>query len=180
VELKDWLGPTISGIGALITVVFSVITRFEVRRQQRLQAFGLRRQYDADLRTWANGALVAFTDAVTLTYTPPTSLDAKQFLLRREETLSRLSAIAEQGRLFFPNEQPDAHGAWKSSAYRGFRPAVLECVIGAFNELKQVTPEGPNDKRSAAIVQHRRDFVGHIQERLDPRARDAELKELLT
>ena len=54
-QLKDWLGPAISAAGALVTIVFSVITRFEVRRQQRLQVFALRRQYDADLRTGRTG-----------------------------------------------------------------------------------------------------------------------------
>jgi hypothetical protein len=177
-ELKDWLGPIISGIAALLSVIFSIVTRFEVRRQQRLQAFGLRRQYDADLRAWANSTLEALGEALTLTFLPADAIDAKDYAIRREDILTRLSTAADAGRWFFPNEDPDAHGHWKPTAYRGFRPAILDCVVGAFNEVRELTPGNSSAKTKSVLLEHRRQFVSYVQVRLDPRTRDDELNKL--
>ena len=63
-------------------------------------------------------------------------------------------------------------------AYRGFRPAVLDKLVAAFYELRDVTFDGPNNESRTAIVENRRHFVSDIQVRLDPKTRDLELANL--
>jgi hypothetical protein len=41
------------------------------------------------------------------------------------------SILVERGRLFFRNADPDAKGAWKERAYRGYRPAILDHLVTA-------------------------------------------------
>lgn len=177
-ELKDWIGPTISGAAAVFSVAFSVITRFEVRRQHRIHSFGLRRQYDADLRVWANAALEKISEGITLTFLSASAVEAEKFESRREDILTRLSTLADAGRWFFPNEGPESHGQGKPAAYRGFRPAILDCVVGAFNEVRNLSPGDSDTKTRSALLEHRRQFVSHVQMRLDPRAREEELNRL--
>lgn len=177
-ELKDWIGPTISGAAAVFSVLFSVITRFEVRRQQRLHSFGLRRQYDADLRVWANATLEKISEGLTLTFLTDSAIEPEKFELRRQDILTRLSTLADAGRWFFPNEGPETHGHGKPIAYRGFRPAILDCVVGAFDEVRDLSFGESSAKTQSALLEHRRQFVSHVQIRLDPRAREEELTRL--
>jgi hypothetical protein len=178
-ELKDWLGPSISGIAAVFSIGFALRARRDIRRQHRLQTFGIQRQADADIRRWGDETVSAMTDALTWTYLPHAASEPHALTMKREEILSRLSSAVDRGRWFFPNELPDVHGDWKPLAYRGFRPAVLDCVVGTFNALKDSAPTGPYDKARTTLIAQRKEFVSLIQARLDPKKRDEEFQSLL-
>jgi hypothetical protein len=178
-ELKDWLGPCISGAAAIFSIGFAFRARRDVRRQHRLQIYGMQRQADGEIRRWADETVAVMTNALTWTYLPEPSDGPHTLITRREEILSVLSSAVDRGRWFFPNEMPDAHGDWKQPAYRGFRPAVLDCLVVTFNAFKGATPPGPYDDTRAKLIAQRKEFVSLIQLRLDPKKRDEEFQELL-
>jgi len=82
---------------------------------------------------------------------------------------SQLSALADRGRLFFPNIDPDNGGSDKESAYRGQRPPILDALVFACHETQRLGEDGVSGDDSASFLREcRRQFVSELQAHLDP------------
>ncbi len=92
------------------------------------------------------------------------------------EICIELSWAIDTGRWFFPNEIRDDHGKENPPAYRGYRQPVLDWLFRAYY-LVSNHEQVPNIKEMLIDVQ--RNFVSQIQARLDPRSRDASIKQVL-
>ena len=102
-----------------------------------------------------------------LTRLPTGETDA--FEVSRHRLLHLLSALIDEGRLFFLNIRRDDYGQDKPSAYRGFTPRLMDCLKIAYLLLEKVRAGSPeNDLLRAQLVDARRDFVSELQREVDP------------
>ena len=166
---------------ALISAGTIFIQRRETERQARIAQEALLTDYYSHVRGWADlvidgmaeaEAFCRISMAAQFKGDPPTA---------RSALLARLSALWDRGRFFFPNEQPDAHGLDKQPAFRGFRPAVLDCLKEAHEAMLKLSPGWAFDDYVAAkdrLVRARRAFISEVHAALDPRAHQTRLRRL--
>ncbi|MBG6288496.1 hypothetical protein I5I61_13675 [Pseudomonas nitroreducens] len=62
------------------------------------------------------------------------------------DLLIRLSVAIEQGRFFFPNIKPEAHGQEKPPAYRGYRNIALDFLVATYNLHRTPTTKATREK----------------------------------
>ncbi len=153
---------------ALVALVSALISRVETRRQRNVQEEELRRRVDQASLDWGQEAINVMGEAAALAISPTMSdLERRQ---KRLDIARQLSALADRGRFFFPNIDPQSHGVDKHSAFRGKRPPILDALIYAHHEVMQVGEDGIRGEDSAGyITECRRLLVSELQEHLDPR-----------
>jgi hypothetical protein len=122
---------------------------------------------DSAVIAWASRVLTLMAEAYEVA---ASDLDGKSdwFVKRRMALLSGLSARADEGRLFFTNTGRKDGDEVKESAFRGYRPPVLDCVVWAY-EAVAAMPEKDVAQRLSDL---RRKFVSEVQALVDPTRRD--------
>jgi hypothetical protein len=172
--VNEWVAAG-SALLALLSFLFNFAV---VNRQTAMQAETLRTHMDAELQDWAQEAVDTLSEACMFAERhaewPNEPRGARVALLWR------LSAIADKGRLFFPNLAPDHHGQDKEGAFKGFRPPVLDAVIFAFQMLERMDVRnlGPDLDTAAFIRDCRRALISEVQRAVDPRRRGRMLERL--
>ena len=92
-----------------------------------------------------------------------------EYASRRTELMSRLSALTEVGRFYFPNvDKGDGFGEEKPAAYQGYRNVNLEFML-YFYEIAARDDCGQYTK---LLWKLERNFTSAIFEMVDPRARN--------
>lgn len=159
---------------AIVSVVAAVFSARETAKQRRLQVERLRAEIDAQSLAWGREAIQALSEAGDLAFARDSHLTDTAFKARRAELASTLSALADRGRLFFPNIDPESKGAEKDGAYKGARPAILDAVIYAYYEIEALKDDRAGDAQAscAFIMDCRRLVVSELQAHLDPRRRN--------
>jgi hypothetical protein len=127
-------------------------------------------QYFSGVRTWADQVCCAISEAIHLVSHEDLSETSKH------PVLVKLSHLIDTGRWHFPNQWSADYGVDKEPAYRGVRKPVLDCVVAAYNALKR--SRGHGDSRDT-LWSVQRQFVSHIQDTLDPRSREQEIRRVL-
>jgi hypothetical protein len=161
---------------ALIACLALVISIWVSRRQTRLEVEALRLQRDSDIAGWSNRAIGALCEAEMLLKREFRASTSKaDYELKRLSIMAVLSACVDEGRLYFPNVENDSYGLHKESAYRGFRHAALDQLVGAYDLLKSVRYEDDLDAdlktRRKSVTAHKREFVSLVQSEIDPKRR---------
>src|SRR5262245_7445803 len=119
-DLADFtLDKGIAVLSAGIAVISFAFNWGVVQRQTAMQAEGLRAQMDAGVMAWANEAIDALARAGALAENRGVSGGETELRRERATLLSHLSAIADRGRLFFPNYAHQQHGKDKEGAFQG-------------------------------------------------------------
>jgi hypothetical protein len=169
---------------ALVSAIFAVgsfaLSFAVIQRQTKLQFESLRSQIDQQITAWAVEAIDALSDAAQLVKSRGKAWNPDEMADRASLIGARLSAIADKGRLIFPNHAHQAHGSEKEIAFQGFRPVVLDCLIFAYYQLERVDPKGVGADEIACnfFMNCRRLFVSEVQLAVDPRRRQKILDEL--
>ncbi|MFC7367161.1 hypothetical protein [Vreelandella zhaodongensis] len=127
-------------------------------------------QYFNSVRAWAEQVCHAISEATHIIEHPELNGDHKR------PVLVKLSSLIDTGRWYFPNQWTDDYGTHKEPAYRGIRQAILDCVVVAYDLLRD---SDPNESIKAELIAAQREFVSYIQEVLDPRKREQEIKKIL-
>jgi len=164
---------------ALLALASLVLNWLVVRRQTELQYETLRAEMDSEVIAWAHEAIDLVAEASTLARGRGAMYPAVEFRRLAHETSQKLSAIADRGRLFFPNEEHDRHGQEKEAAFQGFRPPILDSIVFACGRLDRMAAEGGPDTESADfLTKCRRLLVSEAQNAIDPRRRKQMLNRL--
>jgi hypothetical protein len=174
--VSEWIG-----VGSAVVAVFSVLLNWMVvNRQTRVQAETLRASADAEMMGWANQAIDKLSEGIALARGRGSAYSEPQLRERLLETSNALSALADRGRLFFPNQEHATHGHEKESAFQGFRPVILDTVIFAHYQLDYVDPAGSEPDLGACeyLVKCRRLLVSEVQDAVDPRRRGLMMRRL--
>lgn len=127
-------------------------------------------QYFSSVRTWADQVCSAISEAIHLVSHQDLSEASKH------PVLVKLSHLIDTGRWHFPNQWSEDYGVGKEPAYRGVRQPVLDCIVEAYDALK--ASRGREDVRDT-LWSVQRVFVSHIQDTLDPRSREQEIRRIL-
>ncbi len=164
---------------AALALASLVLNWLVVRRQTELQYETLRAEMDSDVIAWAHEAIDSVAKASTLARGRGAMYPADEFRRLAHETSQKLSAIADRGRLFFPNEEHDRHGQDKEAAFQGFRPPILDSIVFACGRLDRMAADGGPDTESAEfLTKCRRLLVSEAQNAIDPRRRKQMLNRL--
>lgn len=140
-----------------------------LEKQHQLELRSWTQQYFASVRVWADQVCCAISEAILIVDLPNADED------RKFDVLVRLSSLLDTGRWYFPNQRSEEIGTKKHAAYRGLRQPVLDCVFEAYDSLRNDN----NSQRLEDLVSAQRKFVSLIQEVLDPRAHEREIKKVL-
>lgn len=164
-----------SALFALASVAVNVVL---LRRQNRVQLEALRIQSDSDVIAWGRDAIDALADAQRLIAVKP-HITETAFEQDRHTAMQRLSSLADQGRLFFPNATPDRHGQDKEHAFKGFRQPIIDSLVFAFSALEHWPDVGRHPAKAIAFLWScRRVVVSEIQASVDPRRRHSAISSL--
>jgi hypothetical protein len=179
--MQDWLGlvrehfDVVISIGsAIVAAISALAARGETIRQRQLQTERLRQSIDAASLEWGNRAIDAMGRAAMLVRARAMAPDDLSYQSPRMDLLIELSALIDQGRMFFPNLDPHLKGAEKEGAYRGKRPPILDAIMWVYHELEETPRQGGPDPETGAkfVNECRRLLVSELQAHLDPRRRD--------
>lgn len=174
--VNEW----VAAISALLALASLVLNWMVVRRQTQLQFESLKAQMDTEVLAWVHETIDLVSEASALARGRGVNYSPDEFRRMAFETSQRLSSAADRGRLFFPNEAPEAHGQDKEAAFQGYRPPILDAVVFACGQLERIVPEasGPDDEAANFLVKCRRLLVSEAQNAIDPRRRGQMLRRL--
>jgi len=165
---------------AALALASLVLNWLVVRRQTELQFETLKTEMDAEVIAWAHEAIDQVTQGIALARGRGQAYPQDEFSRLAHETAQKLSSIADRGRLFFPNESPDAHGQDKEAAFQGYRQPILDAVVFACARLGRldVSAAGPDEAAAEFLTKCRRLLVSEAQNAIDPRRRGQMLRRL--
>lgn len=175
-DIEEWVA-----IGSAALAVASLVLNWlVVRKQTQLQYETLKAEMDAEVIAWAHEAIDQVSQSMSLALGRGGTYPPQEFERIAHETSQKLSSIADRGRLFFPNEAPQAHGQDRESAFQGFRPPVLDAVVFACHRLARIDANGTGPDKDAAeyLAKCRRLLVSEVQNAIDPRRRVQMLRRL--
>lgn len=161
----------ISGVFALINGGLAI---YNHREQKRMQIERLKGDIDRNSLAWGQQAIDVLAEAQALVRAHGADPQSEPFRTKRAELAWRLSSLADQGRMFFPNFDPEAKGLDKDPAFRGQRAPILYALIYAHYEMEAVQHATGRDPADCAafLYQCRRHLVSELQVRLDPRRKN--------
>lgn len=183
---------TLSGFGpeqwisigsALLAGTSFALSQRAVKRQEQFQLEGLRTARDSDLIAWADAAIDEIATAQGFCRDCKNGLLGDDDRARRHSDLrTRLSALLDRGRLFFPN-QPEAleeEAAPPEAAYAGVPHPAIDALYQVYRVITDLNRPGGLEPKAAvqAIVVQRRRFVSDVFLTIDPRRRNAILQRL--
>jgi len=153
--------------------LFSLLLNWHlVRQQAKREIEGLRLQKDTALIQWADEAIDTLAEIQKLLRDRARLIDKDTFKRERSVLRTRLSAVIDRGRLFFPTAQ--SHGEdGEETAYSGQEDPVINALNQAQDVLKRVDLTWHEYDRSTVLelVAARRQFVSRVFDAVDPRRR---------
>lgn len=180
-DIASWVA---TGI-AFVSMLFSIWASNRAKQEQELAARHQREaaelmekrheldqlvwvdQYFVNVREWANQGCLAISEAIHLI-----RFDALDKTSKRN-VQTKLSALIDSGRWYFPNQWKDEYGIKKEPAYRGLRQRPLDCLVFVYDLLEK----GDTEPEQLKTIQ--RNFVSEIQKVLDPRIREQRIEKVL-
>ena len=146
------------------------------RKSQTDESIRTRQQFNAELRQWADSCIHVLSDLEIIAESGATNQ------LETQPSLSKISALVDAGRLFFPNPDTDLYGKHKEGAFQGFRPRILDWLVFTYKLIK-TAPSLPDQETARMINYMRRGFTSDVQVVINPRnlfMTMEELQELLS
>jgi hypothetical protein len=140
---------------------------------RRYQSDSLRSR---DVAVWAD-KVIAMLLTVELCARPGTPIGGDEQLRRLSDAYFTLSALTEQGRLFFVNIG-ERDGTRAGGTYDGRRPKLLDPLVIAHKAAERMIgrPDETSGALHAVLVEQRKVFVAHVQSEIGRRqsiARDS-------
>lgn len=154
VEQLKWIVPLIISCVALAKGVL------DTKRSRTESSTRARQAYNSELREWCNDCISTFLTASAAM----SEVDGKKIVV---DSAANLSALADQGRLFFVNPIKDIIGRHKEDAYRGLRPRILDWLVFAHDVCCKVE-ETPDMEAKECLISLRRGFVSDAQMAINP------------
>ena len=182
----DW----VAMVSALIAVTSFLANWRVVSRQSKMQAADLQMAHDSDVIAWFHETVDVLADAQETLREAGKSSPVEEFDIKRSRSRTRISAMLDRGRLFFPNlDQGDGHGQEREAGYQGYRQPALDALYACYRVVSDwptplpdaiMTEEQKHEKkqRLKGLVDARRVLVSEVFKAIDPRRRGRLLEEL--
>lgn len=159
-------------VAAVLSACAILLSLWVFSRQQKIARWQLRLHREDHIIAWSRSCVVLLAEieeaAKAHRMTGTELLPHEQFLAAR----SRLSALIDEGRLYFPNIKSRTHGKDKHDAFKGHRQKILDPLVAFYDRMKviQYDPaEVATEEKSKALNAHRRAFISEAQHIIDPR-----------
>ncbi len=176
-DIATWIAALVAGYSAYAANSSSKAAEREARKatelwekKHQLELRSWADQHFSGVRIWADQVCCAISESIHLVESQDLNDAAKHHVL------VKLSHLIDTGRWHFPNQWSDDYGLHKEPAYRGVRQPVLDCVVAAYDNLKISSGFGDVQVSLRSI---QREFVSYIQDALDPRSREEEIRKVL-
>jgi hypothetical protein len=174
----------LSMLSAVVAAISFLLSRATVRRQEAMHVETFRNQRDNSLITWANAAIAGIADAQRHCRDLKNGLiEGQEQRQLASELRTRLSALLDSGRLFFPNqpEVDDDDRPAAETAYAGQSHEVIDALYRVYRVISDLGREAGLNAADGvqAIVAQRRRFVSEVFRSIDPRRRDAAFEALI-
>jgi hypothetical protein len=182
------VGQLVAAFLALIALIVSVrtsraqqrLSQSLAREQAQLLFEQVRMQRDSDVLHWTQECVHVLAQCESCFETFALAGRDGEARDHLASLRTRLSALIDHGRLFFPNSNPDKKGADNPAAYQGFRQRILSHLVGAYNvvaKFERLQTDEHRRERLGRLNELRRRFVSEAQLAIDPR-RFIALKEM--
>lgn len=150
-----------------------------VRRAQvnaAIAGFNAKASFRKNLFDWAGAVQDTLCEAHEVV---ARSSDAATCRSQIETNLAKLTSLIDRGRWLLPNENHEAYGVNKESAYTGTRQESLEALVLVYDAYSSFLL-GKREKEPLIKFswQVRRHFTSVIQQKLEPRVLETELEQL--
>ena len=183
-DVATWLATAVAIISAVAAAISSKAAdrhQEEAAQHAKKSAELLEKEHQLKLREWTEqyfNSVRAWAEQVCHAISEATHIIEHSELNggHKRPVLVRLSSLIDTGRWYFPNQWKDDYGTHKEPAYRGIRQPVLDYVVEAYDLLKDAQS---SESLKTELIAAQREFVSHIQEVLDPRKREQEIKKIL-
>lgn len=173
------IGPSaaIALAAAVSSVYFAVRAERANRVKTTIDFTTLYRQTHSELRRWGEEVVYALSDAVHLCDRIAAFRSQEEFSGELVAIRSRLSALIDVGRFFFPNM---LYGTSSETAYSGIRPPALDHIVYAYRNLAGIEYGGgpANEEIREALVKNKRDFTTVVQSALSVREMKVHIEQL--
>ena len=155
-------------IGALIALTQAciAIAVFWSSRRQRFVDLGTQRVIR--IQDWGNDCIGVLSEAgqFCLLNTSDASR-AFDYEMYKGNILHRLSALIDQGRLFYRNSDRHEYGQHKFPARRGYRPEILDPLVAAYRSVQESGGSADPDGFER-LYEWRGRFISLLQYEVDP------------
>ncbi len=168
----DWdISTVVAVASAGLAVISALVSWRNAARLATLQYDALKAGLDADVVSWSSEALDVLSRASGLARSR-SIYDPASFEIKLTEVSCQLSALADRGRLFFPNEEHDKIGTDREQAFKGIRPPILDALVFACCQIEQMRTDGGGDLIASEFLTNcRRLLVSEAQNAVNPRRR---------
>lgn len=179
---SDWIeivAYLFAGLGWLVVFIY----RAQLHRSERKRHVLEQRvnKVDTEVISWALRCMDVLSNAHVFMATKGSGCNGSELIRCRDQYQASLSALVDAGRLYFLNRNPDLVGLDRPYANRGFRPAILDALMIAHEELRRHPLSADADTARAAnnMFSARRAFLSELREELDRLRDPEELRRLL-
>jgi hypothetical protein len=118
-----------------------------------------------EVLSWADDCIECLQRLFLISDLKNPILNQKKIDEIRLKTIFDSATLIERGRLFFKNEVVDDYGSEKLTAYRGYRPRVLDHLVVA-HQIARYWPDSSEEeilRRSAVAKDCLKNFVSLVQ-----------------
>jgi hypothetical protein len=165
----------ILSLGAVgISLYFGYHTLRIQRIQQKIDLLASRDQYFQQLHQWSQEVGRALTEAAHLGEMKSLPDGENRFPEERRALRVRLSALADEGRYFFPNLEHPTLGAEKDAPFQGVRHPAIDPLIFAYDALGNA--KKTDESLKTEIIKHKKKILAEIHQRLAPKQREKQYK----
>lgn len=162
------LSIAVSVVLATIGGIYTVITN--------TKKYELTENYRCELLSWYSNVIEIMI--VIIHHCKTGEFFEKEFVIQRSEYLSKLSALAEKGRFYFPNIiRNDGYGKNKPSAYQGYRHICLEYILNFYFTANSPTI---SENQINLMWKYERRFTSFIFDMINPKKYNKQYKKYLT
>ncbi|AWZ02493.1 hypothetical protein RHODOSMS8_02981 [Rhodobiaceae bacterium] len=114
-----------------------------------------------EVLSWADDCIECLQTLLLISLLRDPILSAEKIEQIRLKVIFDTSILIERGRLFFKNEVVDDFGSDKLSAYRGYRPRILDhLVVG--HQIARFWPDSSDDDKRRRTVVARNSLKGFV------------------
>lgn len=150
------LNVVVTIIIASITAIYTISTN--------TKKYELTERYRCELLSWYRDAVETMMEIIN--YCESGEFYLESFSQERIKSLSKLSALVEIGRFYFPNIiKNDGFGKHKPAAYQGYRHIELEFLLNFYF----IASNEPNKRQINSLRQLERQFTSFIFNMIEPR-----------
>ena len=154
-----WADLAIAATQALIALALLFFTL-------QSRSIQLRVQRATKVQEWGARCIAALAD-VDQFYLVAQEADDDAIARRKYDLLRCLSALIDEGRIFFKNVDEDRHGHENRNARRGLRPKILDPLIAVYRTVEVLRPSAELPDHVEALMGRRKHFVDLLQSELE-------------